>query len=323
MASNPVLSKIIRIGQRRGVPKKHILAAVETGLVESGLRNLDHGDADSLGWRQERKSLYPNPRNVRASVNRFYDEAAQHDRKGISAGELAARVQRPAAQYRGRYDEREAEARGLLAGKVSGPQTGRNALKGAAGGTLDQQGFQDAQRRALLSQFIARRRGTDNPLFKSGLLDTAPPDPADFTRAALDSMPAKARTGKVKGAPGALTDGGGYAGTQRLAEQAISIASTYGIPAGSQKRATTRTASGNISDHYEGNKVAYAVDFPATGRAGDKLAKRLARQYGLNYRKGEIANGTVQVGKRSYRVQLIWGTGDHLDHVHLGFKRVK
>jgi hypothetical protein len=37
--------------------RKFKRAAVQTGLVESNLRNLNHGDADSQGWRQERASL--------------------------------------------------------------------------------------------------------------------------------------------------------------------------------------------------------------------------------------------------------------------------
>lgn len=97
---------------------RYTRAALQTGIVESGLQNLDHGDADSEGWRQERKSLYPNPTNVQASVDRFFNEAAQLDR-GQPSWQLAADVQRPAAQYRGRYKTVASQAAALLKGGAS------------------------------------------------------------------------------------------------------------------------------------------------------------------------------------------------------------
>jgi hypothetical protein len=112
---------------------RYLRAALQTGIVESGLRNLDYGDADSQGWRQERASLYPNPTNIAASVNRFFEEAAQHDR-GQPSWELAADVQRPAAQYRGRYKTVAQQAAALLnrAGVPAPAASGRT--ESAAGG---------------------------------------------------------------------------------------------------------------------------------------------------------------------------------------------
>lgn len=111
--ANRVINEILRQGQGR--PRKYVLAALATGKVESGFRNLRYGDADSRGWRQERASLYKNPNNLRASVARFYREAAQLDR-GQGAGRLAADVQRPAAQYRGRYADVMGSVKPLLQG---------------------------------------------------------------------------------------------------------------------------------------------------------------------------------------------------------------
>lgn len=91
-----------------------VKAAFATGIVESNLRNLSHGDADSQGWRQERRSLYPDPTNLSASVGRFFDETRALRGKYGNAGELAAAVQRPAAQYRGRYAQVSGEADQLL-----------------------------------------------------------------------------------------------------------------------------------------------------------------------------------------------------------------
>lgn len=132
-----IVAAIVSIGKKRNVPQKHIVAALETGRVESNYANsANMTDHDSQGWRQERASLYKDPTNLTASINRFYDETKQHDR-GQSAGELAADVQRPAAQYRGRYAQHEGEAKAILArvrgakpSKADAPST-KNALKSA------------------------------------------------------------------------------------------------------------------------------------------------------------------------------------------------
>ncbi|BDZ37887.1 muramidase family protein [Microbacterium suwonense] len=47
---------IIRIGRELGVPERGIAIALATAMVESSLRNLDHGDRDSLGLFQQRPS---------------------------------------------------------------------------------------------------------------------------------------------------------------------------------------------------------------------------------------------------------------------------
>lgn len=53
-ASNAAL--IIRVGREIGVSDRAIAIALATGMVESGLRNLDWGDRDSLGIFQQRPS---------------------------------------------------------------------------------------------------------------------------------------------------------------------------------------------------------------------------------------------------------------------------
>jgi hypothetical protein len=113
-AQEALLRKILsRPGARRS-PKLR-KAAVETALVESNASNPSGGDADSAGWRQERRSLYPNPTNVTASADRFFREAAAVKGKYGTAGALAAAVQRPAAQYRGRYQAVSGKADQILA----------------------------------------------------------------------------------------------------------------------------------------------------------------------------------------------------------------
>jgi hypothetical protein len=114
-----VLGTIVRVANRRGIGPKLRLAAVETGLVESNLRNLAYGDGSSVGWRQETSSSYPNVnrRNVAASVNRFFNEALPLRGKYATAGALAQAVQRSA--YPERYQAVRGQARQLLRGAVA------------------------------------------------------------------------------------------------------------------------------------------------------------------------------------------------------------
>lgn len=124
-----VLNAVLGQGVRSHADRQSLLSAVETGLVESNLANLGGGDADSAGWRQERASIYANPTNLKASAGRYFSEtkaAGPHP----TAGQLAADVQRPAEQYRGRYDEVASEAKPLLRQFLRGrinPQTAARA----------------------------------------------------------------------------------------------------------------------------------------------------------------------------------------------------
>jgi cell wall-associated NlpC family hydrolase len=109
-----VARKVLKTGKRQGATRKELLAAAETGLVESGgFHNYNYGDADSEGWRQERTSLYGSDANhpKQGALNFFSETKAQ---TGATAGELAANVQRPAEQYRGRYDEVKPQAAAIL-----------------------------------------------------------------------------------------------------------------------------------------------------------------------------------------------------------------
>lgn len=107
-----VLRTVLNQGVKAGADRKTLLSAVETGLVESGLRNLSYGDADSQGWRQERSMYYPNPTNVKASAKRYFQEAAEARAPGQTAGNLAQAAQQSA--FPERYDAVAGQAKPLL-----------------------------------------------------------------------------------------------------------------------------------------------------------------------------------------------------------------
>lgn len=68
---------IVAVGANRGLPERALTIAVATAMQESSLRNLDHGDRDSLGLFQQRPSQgWGSPEQVQDPVYAagvFYD----------------------------------------------------------------------------------------------------------------------------------------------------------------------------------------------------------------------------------------------------------
>ncbi|SEK77967.1 hypothetical protein SAMN04515665_10531 [Blastococcus sp. DSM 46786] len=68
---------IARVGRERGLPDRAVVIALATAQQESRLRNLDHGDRDSLGLFQQRPSQgWGTPEQVQDPVyaaGQFYD----------------------------------------------------------------------------------------------------------------------------------------------------------------------------------------------------------------------------------------------------------
>jgi hypothetical protein len=100
--------------------------------VESGVKNLNFGDADSVGFFQMRVGIWNKgeyagyPENPGLQAKWFIDNALAHKKQQLAAGnanfgkdpstwgEWIADVERPAEQFRGRYQLRLDEARRLL-----------------------------------------------------------------------------------------------------------------------------------------------------------------------------------------------------------------
>ena len=135
--------------QKRGLPAE---LPVMASLVESNVRNLNFGDADSVGFFQMRVSIWNQgdyagyPERPELQLKWFLDQAAAVKRQRIAAGkpvddpgsygDWIADIERPAAQYRGRYQLRLDEARELLrsAGRERGGGGGGAQLEEVADG---------------------------------------------------------------------------------------------------------------------------------------------------------------------------------------------
>ncbi|MCI2239170.1 hypothetical protein MO973_32045 [Paenibacillus sp. TRM 82003] len=110
------------IAVRRGLPARAVTIGIATVIQESGLRNLDHGDRDSLGLFQQRPSQgWGTPEQVQDPVfatNAFYDALVEVDGyRELEITDAAQRVQRSAFPLA--YGDHEPEAR-LIASALTG-----------------------------------------------------------------------------------------------------------------------------------------------------------------------------------------------------------
>ena len=117
-----------RQAEKRGLPKQ---LPVMASLVESGVKNLNYGDADSVGFFQMRVGIWNKgeyagfPEKPELQAKWFLDQAEAVKKQRIARGQSVtdpkqfgdwiADIERPAAQYRSRYGMRLGEANALLA----------------------------------------------------------------------------------------------------------------------------------------------------------------------------------------------------------------
>lgn len=292
-----VITLIKRIGQQRGESKKEIKAALLTGRIEANFRNPKVAtDHDSLGWRQERQMYYKNPTNLKASINRFFDEtSAKNNGRGMKSYQLAQAVQRSAfpERYQTAHKEAERLLRGIGGQAAPTPQKATPEAPAPSENPFRTYVAQRNKPGALLELASGLKQAE-----ASGL--AAAPKPKELVPASSG--------GRVGGSS-----------PKRAVQNVTHGVGLKGLTMTSAKRSRVTTASGNVSDHYVGNKSAWAEDYAGSPKAMDSFARNVARQLGIkNYKPGRIYNIT----KNGYRYQLIWGTSDHRDHVHVGAKKV-
>ncbi|MFJ3666214.1 heavy metal transporter [Streptomyces sp. NPDC090106] len=144
---------ITAVGTGRGLPERAVTIALATAIQESGLRNITHGDRDSLGLFQQRPSQGWGSRedimDPAYAAGKFYDHLVKvDDYAELPLTEAAQRVQR--SGYPEAYAKHETDAT-LLAAALTGSAAatltcdGRLAATAAAG--------PDGVREALVRDF--------------------------------------------------------------------------------------------------------------------------------------------------------------------------
>lgn len=113
LGSHAVAAIAYAVARSMGAPGRVLLALMEAGLVESGMRNLNYGDRDSVGFLQQRPSQgWPSPMNVPIATRSFVSRAMRKLPWSGSAGSLAQAVQISA--FPSRYDARAGDAVAIL-----------------------------------------------------------------------------------------------------------------------------------------------------------------------------------------------------------------
>ncbi|MCF2125838.1 heavy metal transporter [Strepomyces sp. STD 3.1] len=144
---------ITAVGTARKLPERAVTIALATALQESTLRNLDHGDRDSLGLFQQRPSQgWGTPEEIMDpaySAGLFYDHLVEiPGYQDLELTDAAQRVQRSA--FPDAYAKHEPDA-ALLAAALTGRSAATLTCDGRPGATREK--GPDAVRAALVRDF--------------------------------------------------------------------------------------------------------------------------------------------------------------------------
>ncbi|MEV7072580.1 heavy metal transporter [Streptomyces sp. NPDC093990] len=214
---------ITAVGTGRGLPERAVTIALATALQESGLRNISHGDRDSLGLFQQRPSQgWGTPKEIldpTYAAGEFYKHLVKvRGYQDLPLTVAAQRVQR--SGYPEAYAKHEPDAR-LLAAALTGTSAatltcdGRQESGGAAQAAAT---GPDAVRSALVRDF--GRDALETAAAEVG--GEAEPGPAPTADARTVTLPVRADTGP--GARRSLTERG-----WQLAHWAVANASALRI----------------------------------------------------------------------------------------------
>ncbi|MCK1822942.1 heavy metal transporter [Streptomyces sp. XM83C] len=147
---------IAAVGTNRAMPERAVTIALATALQESGLRNLNHGDRDSLGLFQQRPSQgWGTPEQIMDptyAAGMFYKHLAKvRDYESLPLTVAAQRVQR--SGYPEAYAKHEPDAT-LLAAALTGRSPATLTCTGRPDGSDEaSDSGPDAVRAALVRDF--------------------------------------------------------------------------------------------------------------------------------------------------------------------------
>ncbi|MGI5457767.1 heavy metal transporter [Streptomyces sp. CA-249302] len=201
---------IAAVGTGRGMPERAVAIALATSIQESGLRNIQHGDRDSLGlfqqrpsqgWGTEKQILDP---TYAAGV--FYEHLAKVDGyQKLPLTVAAQRVQR--SGYPEAYAKHEPDAT-MLAAALTGDSPATLTCQGRTDATTAVAAGPDGVRAALVRDFgrdVLQPAGAEVSKKRAS---TASPSPTGSSQAAgrtvtlpvaAGSSPAKGRTARQRG----------------------------------------------------------------------------------------------------------------------------
>ncbi|MET8075381.1 heavy metal transporter [Streptomyces sp. NPDC005303] len=167
---------ITAVGTGRGLPERAVAIALATALQESGLRNISHGDRDSLGLFQQRPSQgWGTPKEIldpTYAAGAFYKHLVKvKGYQDLPLTVAAQRVQR--SGYPEAYAKHEPDATLLAA-----------ALTGTSAATLTCDGRQDATQAARAAGTGTQAAATGPDAVRSALV-------RDFGRDALETTAAE------------------------------------------------------------------------------------------------------------------------------------
>jgi hypothetical protein len=133
---------IAAVAVRRGLPARAVSIALATAYQESKIRNLDHGDRDSLGIFQQRPSMdWGTPRQLQNpyyATNAFYDALEKIDGyRQMRITEAAQAVQR--SGFPEAYEDHAEDARALASALTGYSPGGRFSCVVRADDDLERQ----------------------------------------------------------------------------------------------------------------------------------------------------------------------------------------
>lgn len=123
-------TQVVQEANKKGATPAELLALMEAGLVESGMRNLSYGDRDSAGVFQERPSQgWHDVMNIPIAT----DQILAHMNTNLASdpGAMAQSAERSA--YPARYNQMAPQAAALLV--QIGPGLGASAAASGLGST--------------------------------------------------------------------------------------------------------------------------------------------------------------------------------------------
>jgi hypothetical protein len=344
-----------READRFGASPMERLALFETLAVEATFRNPAGGDLDSVGALQERSHYGSVQRrlNVKLASRRFLSEARamrESGQKFRNAGELAASVQRPREDLRGRYHEERGTAlevvnrygglrnrggaTGGLGGRAAGGGSGAVG-SGAVGATTFDPGNPQATQSSLAaapvpiaSAPVAPPEFIAQPVMPAGYQQApsaggpAPPPEVSSPEAsglAEDFSPELAAPGDRANGRGNRANGGsaklgGGEGLMPARQLMQDLVRSYKLPITARKEPGHATGG----DHDPNTKGATAWDLGGDEATREAAFRDLTRALGVKGAKykGKDVNVVVD-GLRYQIISRDHGSGPHL---HVGVR---